>query len=187
MTTRTDRAVNLTSYIIALPSLSYLLLAILLLGFVFGLFMSIVKTEPLASAIIEGLTLLVLPALLSSILIKLIAWRIPYKRIAATALGAGILYSVSYAVSLLLPSVNPFWAQYVLLIGSALVFVFWWLAARYVFMLKYRSILFACIQLLFYLVLLVNSKTVYVTTEPFLDVAVRFYVSSFTFYWFSRI
>ncbi len=177
MTTKTDKAVSLTSYLVGLPPLHYLVFVVLLLGLVFGLFICYVKSIPLTSTIIESLLVLVLPALLLSFLVKLTAWRVPYRRIIAAALVGEILYSIAYAASLLLFPMNPFWAEYVLLIGAALVSVFWWLAARYLFMLEFRSILFAALQLLLHLFFLTGSS-LYVSTEPFADVALRFYLSS---------
>jgi putative membrane protein len=102
-----------------------------------------------------------------------------YKRIAGTALGGEIVYTIAYSLGLLLTDVNPFWGHLVVLIGSAIVFVFWYVIARFIFILKYRSIIFAIIQLLFYLVFLLSNPAYYNTSEPFIDVAARFYLSSF--------
>ena len=177
MTTKTDKAVSLTSYLVGLPPLPNLIFAVLFLGLVFGLFMSYVGAIQLTNALIEGLLVLVLPALLLSFLVKLMAWMVPYRRIIAAALVGEILYSIAYAVSIILSPMNPFWAGYVLLIGAALVSVFWWLAVRYFFMLGFRSILFAALQLLLHLFFLTGSS-LYVSTEPFADVALRFCLSS---------
>lgn len=178
MTKNISKAVDLTTYMITLPQTSYLILAILVLGFVFGVIVSLVQAQPLPNAVIDGMLLLALPALLSSIAVKLMALKLPYRRIAATAFAGVIIYSIVYTASLLLSGVDLFWAQYALLFGSGLASVFWWVTARYVFMLKYRSLLFAGVQLLFYLVFLYSTQTLYATAEPFLDVALRFYVSS---------
>jgi putative membrane protein len=179
MTKNINRAVGLTAYFISLPPTPYLVSAMIVLGLVFGLLINLDSANPLPGAIIDGLMLLALPALLSSIAIKLMIRKMPYRRIAATALGGEVVYSLAYGLSLLLSDVNPLWAQFVVLIGSALVFVFWYVIARFIFILKYRSIVFAIIQLLFYLIFLLSNQVLYVTSEPFLDVALRFYISSF--------
>src|SRR5262249_48745906 len=102
-----------------------------------------------------------------------------YRRIAATALAGEGVYSLAYGLSLFLAGVSPIWVQPILLVGSAIVFVFWYVIARFVFILKYRSILFAILQLFFYLLFLLSNQALYFTSQPIFDVAVKFYVSSF--------
>ncbi len=175
--TNINKAVNLTSYFITLPPTTYMVAAMILLGLVFGILLNLGK--PVHIAAVDGLMLLTLPALLASVVIKLMIRRMPYRRIAATALGGEVVYSLAYGASLLLVGVNPLWAQLVILVGAALVFVLWYVIARFVFILKYRSILFAMIQLLFYLFFLASSQELYVTEEPFFDIAAKFYISAF--------
>ncbi|MBU1165881.1 DUF2070 family protein [Candidatus Micrarchaeota archaeon] len=179
MTKNINGAVSLTSYFVALPKTKYLVLAIVLTSIVFGFLINIGSERPIHSAIIDGLTLLALPALLSILAVKVMIRKIPYSRIAATALAGEIVYAIAYIISLVLSDVNLFWAQFVLLIGAAVVFVLWYLIARFIFILKYRSIVFAILQLLFYLIFLVTNQAFYVSGEPFFDIAIRFYISSF--------
>ncbi|MEW6748301.1 MAG: DUF2070 family protein [Candidatus Micrarchaeota archaeon] len=179
MTKNINRAVNLTSYFITLPPASYILLAIVVLGAVFGLLVNLGSLKPGETAIADGLMLLTLPALLSATVIKLLVRRMPFRRIAATALAGEAVYSVAYLLSMLLTGVNEIWGQMVLLVGSAIVFVLWYVIARFVFILKYRSVLFAMLQLLFYLIFLLSNQALYVSDEPILDVALKFYLSSF--------
>ena len=181
MTKNINQAVNLTSYFITLPPAPYLVAGIIALGLVFGLITDFGKAIPPQNQLLDGLMLLSIPALLSSIVIKLLVRRMPYRRIVATALAGEAVYSLAYGASMLLSGVNPVWAQLVVLVGSAIVFVFWYVIARFVFILKYRSILFAMLQLLFYLVFLLGNQALYVTSAPFFDVAAKFYVSSFVF------
>lgn len=181
MTKNINRAVGLTSYFIALPPARYFILGMIVIGLFFGLLIDLGRysgMELLRNGAIDGLILLAVPALLTSAVVKLLIRRMPYRRIAATAFGGEVVYALAYGTSLLLAGVNPLIAQLVLLVGAALVFVFWYAIARFVFILKYRSILFAIIQLLFYLVFLLSNQA-FVPSEPFLDVAARFYVSSF--------
>lgn len=179
MTKNINQAVNLTSYFITLPSAPYLVAGIVLLGLAFGLVADFGKSVPVTGQLLDGLMLLSLPALLSSIIMKIMLRKMPYHRIAATALAGEAVYALAYGASLLLAGVNPVWAQLVLLVGSAIVFVFLYVISRFVFILKYRSILFAMLQLLFYLVFLLSNQALYVTSAPFIDVAAKFYVSSF--------
>ncbi|MFH0884130.1 MAG: DUF2070 family protein [Candidatus Micrarchaeota archaeon] len=179
MSKNINQAVNLTSYFITLPPARYIVFSIVLLGIASGLLFNLGSGKPIEVAIADGLMLLTLPAILSSALIKLMIRKMPYRRIAATALAGEFVYSIAYASNLLLAGVNPLWAQLVVLVGSAIVFVLWYVIARFVFILKYRSIIFAMLQMLFYLVFSLSNQAIYVTSEPFLDVAVRFYISAF--------
>jgi putative membrane protein len=147
----------------------------IILGLLFGFLVNL--GQPLEKAVIDGLMLLTLPAFLSSVVIKLLIRKMPFRRIAATALAGEAVYSIAYGINLLLLDVNPIWAQLVILVGSALVFVFWYVIARFVFVLKYRSILFAMIQLLFYLFFLGSNQVI--SSEPFIELATKTYVSSF--------
>lgn len=181
MTRNINRAVSLTSYFITLPPARYLVLAILVLGFVFGLLFDFGKYAGTAlawNAFLDGMMLLTIPALLSSFVIKAMIRKMPYRRIAATALCGEAVYAIAYSFSLLLAGGNPFLAQLVIFVGAAIVFVFWYVIARFVFILKYRSILFAVLQLLFYLAFLLSNQALYVTSESFIAVAAKFYLSA---------
>ncbi|MEW6723273.1 MAG: DUF2070 family protein [Candidatus Micrarchaeota archaeon] len=179
MSKNINQAISLTSYFITLPPAPYLAAAIVALGAVFGLLIGIGSGKPIHAAVLDGLMLLSFPALISSVLIKLMVRKMPYRRIAATALAGEAVYSLAYGAGLLLSGVNPIWAQLVILVGSATVFVLWYVIARFVFILKYRSILFAMLQLLLYLLFLLSNQALYVSSEPFLDIAARFYISAF--------
>ncbi|MFH0737227.1 MAG: DUF2070 family protein [Candidatus Micrarchaeota archaeon] len=181
MTKNINQAVNLTSYFITLPPPQYILLGIIVLGLAFGVLIGIGSGKPAQNGLIDGIMLLTLPALLSSAIIKLMVRKMPYRRIAATALAGEFVYALAYSASLLLAGVDMFWAQSVILVGSAIVFVLWYVIARFVFILKYRSMIFAMLQLMFYLVFLLSNQALYVTSEPFIGVALKFYVSAFVF------
>ncbi|MBI5046589.1 DUF2070 family protein, partial [Candidatus Micrarchaeota archaeon] len=185
MSKNINNAISLTSYFITLPSTAYLVFTMIVIGVLFGLiinpgqYSTIDNMEKLYRAIADGLMLLTLPAFLTSIIVKALIIKMPYRRIAATALWGEFIYAIAYSASLLLGGVNPVWAQMVLLIGSAIVFVCWYIIARFVFILKYRSILFAIIQLALYLIFLASNQALYATPAPLLDVALKFYLSSF--------
>ncbi|MFH1393657.1 MAG: DUF2070 family protein [Candidatus Micrarchaeota archaeon] len=175
-------AVSLTSYFFSLPPAHLLLLGIIGIGIVFGLFIDFGKygaADYLMHAIIDGTTLLIAPVLLSALVIKLLIRKMPARRILATALGGEFVYATAYSLSLLIMDVNIFMAELVLLIGAAVVFVFWYAIARLVFILKYRSILFAIIQLLFYLVFFFGNQAMYFTDEPLQELALKMGLSSF--------
>lgn len=175
--TNINKAVSLTSYLVTLPKTHYMLAAIIILGMLFGILIDLGK--PIETAAIDGMMLLALPAILSSVIVKLLIRKMPYRRIVATALAGEVVYLIAYGASLLLAGVNPLWAQLVILVGSSLVFVLWYLIARFVFILKYRSVLFAMIQLLFYIAFLASNQALHFTDESFINVAAKFYVSGF--------
>jgi putative membrane protein len=181
MSKNINRAVNLTSYFISLPPAIHLLTAIICVGLAFGFLINLGKAKEIPNAAIDGLMLLTLPALISSLVVKLMLRKMPLNRIAATALGGQIVYALAYGISLVLAGAgfDPFWVQSVILIGSAIVFVFWYVIARFVFILKYRSILFAMIQLLLYLIFFMSNQALYTTSEPFIGLAARFFISAF--------
>jgi len=181
MSKNINRAVNLTSYFISLPPALNIVAAIVVIGLLFGFVINIGHGITIQKSVVDGLMLLILPALLSCVIVKLMIRSMPFRRIAATALAGEVVYALAYAISLALSSlgVDQIWVQSVILIGSAIVFVLWYVIARFVFTLKYRSVLFAMIQLLLYLIFLMSNQALYTTNESFIGIAAKFYVSSF--------
>ncbi len=173
-------AVSLTSYLFQLPPARHIVLAIILMGLVLGIATDMGKTGTLIGAASQGLLILSIPALLSCAFVQLLLRKTPFRRIAATALGGEVVYAIAYIAGLIAGDANPFLSQLILLLGSAIVFVLWYAIARFVFILRYRSILFAVIQLFFYLVFLINSSHPALAAygDPF-GIAARFYISSF--------
>ncbi len=160
---------------VTVPPTPYLLLGMVLLGLVFGI---LHNTDNMYEGAINGLIMLTFPALLSSFVIRMFIKK-SFRRIAGTALGGEFVYSLAYGASLLLADVNPLWSQLIVMIGAALVFLLWYVIARFIFIMKYRSVLFAIIQLLFYLFFLVSTQVLFVADEPFIDLAAKFLGSAF--------
>jgi putative membrane protein len=174
-------AVGLTSYFVSLPSSSVFIIGIIVVGLLFGLAANFGKysgVDLIRFSLIDGFLLLALPALLTTAVIKLMIRKMPFRRIAAVAFVGQVVYGAAYLISLLLIGVNELVSELTLLVGAALVFILWYAIARLVFILKYRSILFAVIQLLFYLVFLVNSHLFALSNEPITSIT-KFYVASF--------
>jgi putative membrane protein len=177
-----NRAVSLTSYFFSLPPSPFIFAAIIFLGVLFGFLIDFGRysgEQYIIQSLIDGFMLLIAPALLATLVIKLLIRKMPIRRILATAFGGELVYAIAYSVSLLISGVDLFIAELVLLIGAAIVFVFWYAIARLVFLLKYRSVLFAIIQLLFYLIFFFSNKALDFTGEPIFDLAAKLYVSSF--------
>lgn len=176
-------AIGLTSYFVSLPPSRYLILAVVLVGFLFGLFIDFGRYGPdnyLLKALIDGSMVLTLPALLSAVIVKLMIKKMPFRRIMATALAGQVVYGTAYLSSYIYSSVNETIAQLIILVGAALVFVLWYVIARLIFILKYRSIIFAIVQLLFYLIFLINSHHLaFISSEPLSDLLTKFSIASF--------
>ncbi len=176
-----ERVVSITDYFISLPSTRSLFITIILLGFVFGIIINFTKYQGIDLVLkgsVDGILLLSIPAVISSVVIKLMIKKVPFKRVIATTLVGEIIYAITYGASFFLTSVSPFYSEIITLVGAALVFVLWYVIARLVFVLRFRSFLFAIIQLLFHLVFLLSSSSIYVSNEPIFSIA-KFYVAAF--------
>jgi len=176
-----ERVVGITDYFVSLPPTKYLIIAIVLLGFIFGLIINFGKyndIDLILKGSVDGILLLSIPALVSSIVIKLMIKKISFKRVVATTLVGEIIYTITYAASFFLSSYNPSYGEMIVLLGAGIAFILWYAVARLIFILRFRSILFAVIQLLFHLIFLLSSSKIYVSDEPIFSIA-KFYVAAF--------
>lgn len=180
MSNNINRAVSLTSLLISLPPSRYLVLFMVLFGFLFGILAKLPGLNPPAIllSLTYGFLVFSLPSILTAALIWLFIRTTPIRRILALSLAGQLIYAVAFLISLFVFSFDTFWAQAVLLFGSSVVFLLWYVIARFVFLLKYRSLLFAIIQLLLCLIFLfwTNSATVFGGTV--FSTATKFYVSA---------
>ncbi len=174
-------AVSLTGYFFSLPPAHFFMIGMLALSILFGLAINFGKysgIELLRVGVIDGFLLLGLPAFLSTAVMWIMIRKTPIKRIVAVSFTGELIYAFAYLASLLLTDVNTFVSELTLLVGAAIVFVLWYAIARLVFLLKYRAILFAIVQLLFYLAFMVNSHVFMLSNEPINSIT-KFYVASF--------
>jgi len=178
-----NKAVGLTGYFFALPPAHVFLIGIVVFALLFGLAMNLSAYQGLdlvKQSAIDGFMLLAFPALLTAAVIKLMIRKMPLRRIVAVTFIGELVYGVAYLGSLILVGVNPLISELILLVGAALVFVLWYVIARLIFILKYRSILFAIMQLLFYLVFLFNSHVFSLGAS--VESYAKFYVASFVLF-----
>ncbi len=175
------KAVDLTSYLFVLPSMPVIFLGMALAALLFGLAINIIGPPEnlLLNSLRDGAMLLFIPALLSAVVVKMFIRRMPLKRILATAFAGELVYGFAYAISFFVADISEFYGELVLLIGAALVFVLWYVIARLVFILKYRSIIFSMIQLLFYSIFLFSSHTIAMAETTLFDWATKAFISSF--------
>ncbi len=176
-----NKAVSITDYFISLPPVRYFIVGMFLLGIIFGIainFSNYSGASLLVKGVLDGLTLLTAPGLLTSIIVKVMIRKVPFKRIVATTFFGEVIYAIAYSISFFLGSINPFYAQASIIIGAALVFLLWYVIARLIFILKYRSFLFATVQLLFHVAFLLSSNIIYIgNNDPILSVA-KFYLAA---------
>ena len=176
-----ERTVSITDYFVSLPPARHIMASIVILGILFGILINVQTYQGIdliLKGAIDGIFILVLPALISSVIIKLMIKKVPYRRIIATTFIGEVVYAATYAVSFFLSKSTLFYSELIVLTGVAFVFVLWYATARLIFVLRFRSILFAVIQLLFHLVFLLSSSAIYISNEPLFSIA-KFYLAAF--------
>ncbi|MBN2478543.1 DUF2070 family protein [Candidatus Micrarchaeota archaeon] len=180
MTQNIKKAVDVTNYLVALPSSRYLLSAILFLGILLGIFAEYsgeFNFDLITQGAMTGIFILTIPAFLSAATIKLMIRKVSFKRILATTLIGEILYALTYSLSIFLSMSSVQYSQFAVFIGSAFVFVIWYAVARIFFVLKWRSFLFAIVQLIFHAFFLMSSTVIDLGASP-VSILIKFYVSA---------
>ncbi|MDD5336943.1 MAG: DUF2070 family protein [Candidatus ainarchaeum sp.] len=180
------QAVNLTNAFISLPKAEYLLSLMLIIGILFGTLAFIIQLrgqialEGVFQGALEGLFLLSIPAILTSLLIKLMIRKIPFRRILAASLAGQIIYALAYfAYSFLISSAFPY-REAVVFFAASIAFAVWFIIARFVFVLKWRSFLFASLQVIIYGVFLISGSIVAVSGDPIWIIG-KFFLASAIF------
>jgi len=175
------KAVDLTSYLFTLPPTPVIVLGMAVAAALFGFIIGIAAASGniVVDTLRNGALLFFIPALLTALIVKIFIRRMPLKRILATAFGGEVVFGFAYVVAFLVADISEFYGELILLVGAALVFILWYVIARLVFILKYRSILFAIIQLLFYSIFLFSFQTMAIADETMFEWAVKAYISSF--------
>jgi putative membrane protein len=140
-----EKAVRLTNYLIGLPSLEYLLLAMVLLGALAGF-----AADQSIDGMLNGFAMLSLPALLIAVMAKIVIRRIPFKQIVATSLFGEIVYAFFFVLSFYLKHINFPYSVELMFVAGAIVFIVWFVIGRVVFLAKWRGLLFATLQLIVY-------------------------------------
>jgi putative membrane protein len=173
-----EKAVSLTNYFVSLPRVSYLLVAMLLLSLFLGLGISLVTSVPIPETIPTAIFVLAIPGFLAIVLGKALMPRVPLKRLAATALAGAVIFSLSYLSAVSLKHFSTPISGEVIFAGAAIVFVTWYIIARIVFVHKWRSLLFAILQLFLQAAFLIMDGFLPMGADP-INVLIKFYLSSF--------
>lgn len=177
-----QKAVNLTKYLISLPNTKTTVFLIILLSMLFGLLFGFLSGRldngrTALSAIGNGLFLLTIPTILSAILIYAIKRKLRFKQIIFLCFSTMVIYALSYAISLFFS--EPL-NLIILLIGFGLVFAFWYLIFNTVFGLNKLAVVFALIQLSLNSLFLLFGRYIYVSNEP-LEILIKIYFASAIF------
>lgn len=177
-------AVSLTNAFISLPRASYLLSFMVLIGLLFGTLASLlsgkIAPETIFQGALEGLFLLSIPAILTSLLIKLMIRKIPFRRILAASLTGQIIYALAYFAFLMLSSTAFQYKEALIFLAASLAFVIWFVVARFVFILKWRAFLFAALQVILYGVFLLTGTMIDVSGSPAVVIG-KFFIASAIF------
>jgi putative membrane protein len=172
-----DKAVSLTKYFVNLPKTPYILISILLLSLFLGLGITLLTSASLAETIFTGIFILTIPSFLTIVIGKALMYRVPARRIAATSCIGAAIYAITYLIAISLQLFSPEGAS-AIFVGSALVFVIFYTVARIIFVHKWRSIIFAVLQLFFNAIFLIADGLLPIGTDPF-NILIKFYLSSF--------
>ena len=154
-----EKALSITDYFHSLPSSKYLIVAIVLLGIIFGILIDVQTYSGLnilTNGFIDGILLVALPSLLTATVIKIMLRKMFFRRILVTALAGEIIYAITYLAGFFVSKYDAIYGQIIIIIGAALVFVLWYAIAKLIFILKFRSFLFAVLQLFFHLMFFIN-------------------------------
>ncbi|MCP4647482.1 MAG: DUF2070 family protein [bacterium] len=173
-----EKAVSLTKYFVNLPKTPYILSFIFLLSLFLGLGISLLTGEPLVETIFTGIFILTIPSFLTIIVGKALMSRVPVRRLAATAFLGAVIYAITYLIALSLQLFSPEGTS-AIFVGSALVFVLFYTIARIIFVHKWRSIIFAVLQLFLTAIFLITDGFLPVAAGDPFNILVKFYLSAF--------
>lgn len=177
------RTVELTKFLVSLPSTKLTALMLFIFCILFGLISSYLlfpnnlTNNKLAGSMANALFNLALPALLTTITIYIINRSLSFKRILFLSFIATIIYGLCYLFYLAFLS---HFGLYPILIGFGLVFITWYVTARIFFGLDKGALLFAVIQLIFNSLFLLTNT--YIPLEQNSSaVLIKIYFASFLF------
>lgn len=184
-----EKAVGLTKYFVSLPRARVLVGLIIIVALAFGLALAALTPQNVIEAMLTSFFVLAVPGFLSIIIGKAIMMKVLARRIAAVALIGEGIYAATYLAAVSLPIFGIPLGLEIVFLGSAFVFVIWYLIARIVFVLRWRSLIFAFLQLLLHAFFLItNGLLPFEGTAE--SVIIKFYVASlillgalFLFFW----
>ncbi len=187
--TQMEKAVGLTKYFVSLPRARVLAASMLVVAIVFGIALAALAPDNLFEAGLTSFYVLAVPGFISIIMGKALMMKVPIRRITAVALIGEVIYALTYLAAISLPVFGIPLGLEIVFLGSAFVLLLWYIIGRIVFVLKWRSLIFAFLQLLFYAFFLITNGLLPFegSTE---SVLIKFYAASlillgalFLFFW----
>ncbi|MDD2655574.1 MAG: DUF2070 family protein [Candidatus ainarchaeum sp.] len=187
--TQMEKAVGLTKYFVSLPRARLLAASMLVVAVVFGMLLAALTPENIFEAGLTSFYVLAVPGFISIIIGKALMMKVPIRRITAVALIGELIYALTYLAAISLPGSGIPLGLEIVFLGSAFVLLLWYIIGRIVFVLKWRSLLFAFLQLLLYAFFLITNGLLPFegSTE---SVMIKFYAASlillgalFLFFW----
>ncbi|MGV8176522.1 MAG: DUF2070 family protein [Candidatus Bilamarchaeaceae archaeon] len=177
-----EKAVGLTKYFVSLPGSSFFAALIVAMGFLLGCLLNIPSGFPgiFINGFIQGFMILTLPAFLSVAVIKLMLRSVKLNRIFAAASIGELVYALTYVAGFYTFHFNQAIGLAIVLVGSAFVFILWYVIGRVVFVLRFRSIVFAFVQVLFHFMAISNSG-VFGVPYTGVEALARLYAVAFIF------
>ncbi|MCK4319200.1 DUF2070 family protein [Candidatus Micrarchaeota archaeon] len=170
-----EKSVKLTDYFVELPPLKTILLFIVILFAVFSFSLFYLFSYSILESFLFGFGMILFPAFLSIVTAKVLMRKVPVKRIAATVFFGEFIYALTYFLTL---SLGTSLGVNILFLGAAVVFILWYLIARIVFVLQWRSLIFATIQLFFHILSLLWWG-LFPLAEPLEKIFFKFYLAAF--------
>ncbi len=173
-----EKAVGLTRYFVSLPRARVLAGLIIMVSIAFGIALALVAGQNAIEAGLTSFFVLAVPGFLSIIVGKAIMMKVPVRRITAVALMGAVIYAATYLAAVSLPLFGVPVGLEIVFLGSALVFVLWYIIARIVFVLRWKSLVFAFLQSLLHAFFLITEGLLPFqgSTE---SVLIKFYFASF--------
>ncbi len=191
-----EKAVKLTRFLKTLPSSYKTLSLLILLGFVFGLAVQVIRVgkNDVFSLILSasaGLFLISIPAVLAAFTATLFKRQLEFRRIIFLAFVCALIYAFFYFFAAIISVLEiPFLGSGLglIIVGYGMVFVVWWIIGKIVFGLRYSSFLFASVQALYNLAFFLSTITLIKSIvveglsagDP-TSLLVKIYFSSFVF------
>lgn len=176
-----EKALSITDYFHSIPNSKYILGVIVVLGVLFGIGIDVQKYsgfDIITNGLADGALLIIIPSLLTACAIKLMLRKMFFRRILITTLAGEIIYALTYFLGFFISKYNIVYGQMIIIIGAALVFVLWYAIARLIFILKFRSFLFAVLQLFFHLMFFIGVSKDY-NQADLPDYLFKFYFGAF--------
>ncbi len=159
----TTRAVNLTRFLISVPSSKKTFLMLFLISMVLGIFIAFIHSQrSLFSCLLlgsaTGIFLLGIPAMLSSVTCYAINRNFKFRRILFLSFVTMLIYGLGYIVYFTLMELSFPYADLVVYLLYGTVFALWFISLLSVFGRSYTALVFSLIQMTYFSLFLIGNN-----------------------------